>query len=333
MEEILRVYGYNNVETPEKIRTSVSTSDKWSVEKLENIAAGFLTANGISESMSNSLTKPEYGELSGSLKREQEVRILNALSGDLSLMRQSMAFGLLESVAYNLNRKSNSLKFFELGNTYHKYSSGYNEQKHLSIVLTGNHSREYWGLNERPAGMFYLKGILKSLLERLGIVELVYGKAKSDLFSEGMAWSSGKTKLVEFGVLKSSLLKEFGIKQEVLFADLDWSRVMEHTGRKTLSIADLPKYPEVRRDLALLIDEQVNFVDLHDFALQTERKLLKEVDLFDVYTGDKLPAGKKSYALSFILQDTNRTLEDKQIEKVMARLQEGFRQKFGAEIR
>ncbi len=333
VEEILRVYGYNNVETPEKLRTSVTTSDKWSVEKLENIASGFLVANGMSESMSNSLTKPEYDKISGSLKKEHEVGILNALSGDLSVMRQSMVYGLLESVSYNLNRKSNSLKLFEFGNTYHRYSEGYSEQKHLSLVLTGNHSPEYWGLEERPAGLFYLKGIIKSLLDRLGIIALDYGKTKSDLFAEGMAWSSGKTKLVEFGVLKSTVLKEFGIKQEVLFADLDWGRVVEHAGRKTLTITELPKYPEVRRDLALLIDEQVNFLDLHDFAMHTERKLLKEVDLFDVYTGDKLPAGKKSYALSFILQDANRTLEDKQIEKVMTRLQEGFRQKFGAEIR
>jgi phenylalanyl-tRNA synthetase beta chain len=333
VEEILRVYGYNNVEIPEKIKTSVSSSDRSNPEKIEQVAAAFLTSNGIYESMSNSLSKPEYTDVSDHIDKEKNVEILNALSGDLSVMRQSMLFGLLEGLAYNLNRKNSNLKMFEFGNTYHKYESGYAEDKHLSIAFTGKRTSDHWAQANKVTDIFYLKGVVTSLMERLGITGLKYTKTKNDIFSEGISLQLGKIKIVEFGVVKKSILKKFGIKQEVLFADFNWNNVIANAGKKKVKISELPKYPEVKRDLALLLDEKVDFIDLYNYAFQTERNLLKNVDLFDVYMGDKLPEGKKSYALSFILQDENKTLTDKQIDKIMNKLQEGFKKQFEAELR
>lgn len=333
VEEILRVYGYNNIETPEKIKTSVESSDKFSPEKIEQVASSFLISNGIYESMSNSLTKPEYTSLSEVIDADKNVEILNALSGDLAVMRQSMLFGMLEGLSYNINRKNNNLRLFEFGKTYHKYESGYSENKHLSIVATGKRVTDNWMQKDSISDIFYLKGGVKALMERLGIKGMRYVKTKNDIFSEGISLQLGKTKIVEFGVVKKSILKSFGIKQEVLFADYNWDNVIANVGKKQIKISELPKYPEVKRDLALLLDAEVDFIDLYNYAFQSERKLLKNVDLFDVYTGDKLPEGKKSYALSFILQDEKKTLTDKQIDKIMTKLQEGFKKQFGAELR
>ncbi len=333
VEEILRVYGYNNIEIPEKINTSIASSNHLSPEKIENIVANHLIANGLKETMANSLTKPDYINSSEMLKAEQNVSMLNALSNDLCVMRQSMLFGNLEAVSYNINRKNNRLKFFEFGNTYHKYESGYTEKKHLSIIITGARDKDNWKVSNSSSDIFYLKGMIKSLLERLGISKVKYTNVKNDIFSETIGLSLGKVKLVEFGTVKSEILNEFGIKQEVLFADFNWNNVLEHTGKKDIKVKPLPKYPEVKRDLALLIDDEVNFIDLYNAAFQSEKKLLKEVDLFDVYTGDKLPKGKKSYALSFVLQDENKTLNDKQIDKIMKKLQGTFAHQFSAELR
>ncbi|MGI9531581.1 phenylalanine--tRNA ligase subunit beta [Lutimonas sp.] len=333
VEEILRVYGYNNVNIPDKIKTSVASADKWSPERIEQVSSGFLISNGIYESMSNSLTKPEYADASEVIEKERNVEILNALSKDLAVMRQSMLFGLLEGVSYNINRKNTDLKLFEFGNTYHKFDSGYEENKHLAIALTGKRTAAHWSQANRNSDIFYLKGIVKSLLERLGVSGLKYAKSKNDIFSESVALNQGKTKIVEFGLVRNELLQKFGIKQEVLFADFNWNNVLKTAGRKKIKITELPKYPEVKRDLALLLDEEVDFIDLYNYAFQSERKLLKNVDLFDVYVGNKLPKGKKSYALSFILQDDHKTLNDKQIDKIMNKLQQGFKKQFDAELR
>jgi phenylalanyl-tRNA synthetase beta chain len=333
VEEILRVYGYNNIEIPEKLNTSISYSTKNSVEKIENIAANFMVSQGVYETMANSLTKPDYIENSEMLHSAQNVTMLNALSNDLSVMRQSMLFGNLEAVAYNLNRKNNDLKFFEFGNTYHKNETGYNENKHLSITITGNQNASNWSSPENKSNVFYLKGIVKALLNRLGIANIKYVATDNDLFSDAIAIQIGASKLVEFGIVKSSILKKFGIKQEVLFADFDWTLVLQHLGKKQIKVKALPKYPEVKRDLALLLDQSVKFIDLYQAAFQTEKKLLKEVDLFDVYEGDKIPKGKISYALSFVLQDENKTLTDNQIDKIMQKLQNTFTNQFGAQLR
>lgn len=333
VEEILRVYGYNNIAIPEKLNTSISYSMKNSVEKIENIAANFLVAQGVFETMANSLTKPEYIEYSDKLQMEQNVTMLNALSNDLSVMRQSMLFSNLEAISYNLNRKNNDLKLFEFGNTYHKNESGFQEKKHLSIVITGNQSESNWNIEDTKSDIFYCKGIVKALLTRLGIQGLKYTEAENDVFSQGIAIKSGKTILVEFGIVKTNIVKEFGIKQEVIFVDFNWNGVLKNAGVNNIKIKALPKYPEVKRDLALLLDEKVRFIDLYNAAFATEKKLLKEVDLFDVYLGDKLPKGKISYAMSFVLQDKDQTLNDKQIDKIMQKLQDTFIHQFGAQLR
>ncbi|MCD8406018.1 phenylalanine--tRNA ligase subunit beta [Tenacibaculum dicentrarchi] len=332
IEEILRVYGYNNIEFSHKLNTSISFDSDKNV-KVENIVANQLTSLGFNETMANSLTKADYVALSDTLNEAQNVEILNPLSNDLKVMRQSLLFSGLESVSYNINRKNNALKFYEFGKTYHKYESGYQEDKHLTLLVTGNRTKDSWKVTSENADFFYLKGIVTSLFSRLGFDNLKTSPAKSDIFSEGLTLSLGKTKLVEFGVLKTSILKEFSIKQEVLFADFNWQNILTLVGSKKIKITEFTKFPAVKRDLALLLDNKVTFKEIYNLAFQSEKKLLKEVDLFDVYQGDKLPDGKKSYAVSFVLQDENKTLDDKQIDKIMQKLQATFEKNLEAVLR
>ena len=332
IEEILRVYGYNNIEFSHKLNTSISF-DSNKETKIENVVANQLSSLGFNETMANSLTKASYAEMSENINSEANVAMLNPLSNDLGVMRQSLLFSGLESVSYNLNRKNNSLKFYEFGKTYHKYNDKYQEDKHLTLFVTGNRSKESWKTTATISDFFYLKGIISSVLSRLGIQNLKSSPTKHDIFSEGITLSLGKIKLVDFGVVKRSVLKEFGIKQEVLFADFNWDNMLKLSSKKNIKVSDLSKFPEVKRDLALLIDSKTEFKELYNLAFQSERKLLKEVDLFDVYEGDKLPEGKKSYAVSFVLQDETKTLEDKQIDKIMQKLQQSFEKNLDAVLR
>ena len=332
IEEILRVYGYNNIEFSHKLNTSISFDSNKEI-KIENIIANQLTSIGFNETMANSLTKPEYVTFSENLNEAATVEMLNPLSNDLKAMRQSLLFGGLESIAYNINRKNSSLQFYEFGKTYHRYNEKYEENKHLTLFVTGNRTKESWSINHKVLDFFFLKGIITSLLSRLGIEKVKSSPTKQDVFSEGVSFGLGKMKLVEFGVVKPTILKEFGIKQEVLFADFNWDTILKLTGNKKISVTELQKFPSVKRDLALLLDSKTAFDEVYNLAFQTERKLLKEVDLFDVYEGDKLPDGKKSYAVSFILQDETKTLADKQIDKIMQKLQQAFEKKLDAVLR
>ena len=332
IEEILRVYGYNNIEFSHKLNTSISF-DSNKETKIENIIANQLTALGFNETMANSLTKPEYVALSNNINEEANVEMLNPLSNDLKVLRQSLLFSGLESVSYNINRKNNSLKFYEFGKTYHKYNEKYQEDKHLTLFITGNRTTDNWNTTSKVSDFFYLKGIITNILGRLGIENLKTTPAKHDVFSEGITLSLGKMKLVEFGVLKKGLIKEFGIKQEVLFADFNWDTILKITGNKSIKVTGLPKFPAVKRDLALLLDVKTEFKEIYNLAFQSEKNLLKEVDLFDVYQGDNLPQGKKSYAVSFLIQDETKTLADKQIEKIMQKLQQTFEKNLDAILR
>jgi phenylalanyl-tRNA synthetase beta chain len=332
IEEILRVYGYNNIEFSHKLNTSISFDSNKEI-KIENIIANQLTSIGFNETMANSLTKPEYVTFSENLNEAATVEMLNPLSNDLKAMRQSLLFGGLESIAYNINRKNSSLQFYEFGKTYHRSNEKYEENKHLTLFVTGNRTKESWSIDHKVLDFFFLKGIITSLLSRLGIEKVKSSPTKQDVFSEGVSFGLGKMKLVEFGVVKPTILKEFGIKQEVLFADFNWDTILKLTGNKKISVTELQKFPSVKRDLALLLDSKTAFDEVYNLAFQTERKLLKEVDLFDVYEGDKLPDGKKSYAVSFILQDETKTLADKQIDKIMQKLQQAFEKKLDAVLR
>ena len=332
VEEILRVYGYNNIEFSHKLNTSISF-DSNKETKIENIVANQLSSLGFNETMANSLTKPAYTHLSENINEEANVAMLNPLSNDLKVMRQSLLFSGLESVAYNINRKNTSLKFYEFGKTYHHYNNKYQEDKHLTLFVTGERTKESWSTISKTSDFFYVKGIITAVLRRLGIDDLKTTPTKQDLFSEGITLSLGKMKLVEFGVIKQTILKEFGIKQEVLFADFNWDTLLKVTGNKNVKVSDLTKFPSVKRDLALLLDQKIEFKELYNLAFQSEKNVLKEVDLFDVYEGDKLPEGKKSYAVSFLLQDDSKTLEDKQIDKIMQKLQQTFEKNLEAVLR
>jgi len=332
IEEILRVYGYNNIEFSHKLNTSISF-DSNKETKIENVVAEQLSALGFNETMANSLTKADYAKLSDNINEEANVAMLNPLSNDLGVLRQSLLFSGLESISYNLNRKNNALKFYEFGKTYHKYSEKYQENKHLTLFVTGNRTKDSWNANVAQSDFFYLKGVLTSVFERLGIAKLKSTPTKNDVFSEGLSFSLGKIKLADFGVIKRSILKEFGIKQEVLFADLNWENILQLASKKSIKVSELSKFPSVKRDLALLLNNKTEFKEVYNLAFQSERKLLKEVDLFDVYEGDKLPEGKKSYAVSFVLQDENKTLEDKQIDKIMQKLQASFEKNLEAVLR
>jgi len=333
VEEILRVYGYNNISISDKVNTSIPYFDKYDSTSLENTIANQLTAQGFNETMANSLTKPAYAALSDNLNDDYNVTMLNPLSNDLSVMRQSMLFSGLEAVIYNINRKNNNIKFFEFGNTYHKYSANYDEQKHLTLFVSGNRLKQRWNTTKQTSDFFYLKGIVTTILERFGIDTVKTTPIKNDVFSEGIVLQKGKIKLVEFGVVKTSILNKFGISTPVLFADFDWNNLLKVIKKENIVVTNMPKYPAVKRDLALLLDEKVTFKEIYNIAKQTEQKLLKEIDLFDVYEGDKLPKGKKSYAVSFILQDDSKTLEDKQIEEIMTKLQTSFEKQLQAELR
>ncbi|WP_334058273.1 phenylalanine--tRNA ligase subunit beta [Polaribacter sp. P097] len=332
IEEILRVYGYNNIEFSHKLNTSISF-DSNKETKIENVVAEQLSALGFNETMANSLTKADYTKLSDNINEEANVAMLNPLSNDLGVLRQSLLFSGLESISYNLNRKNNALKFYEFGKTYHKYSEKYQEDKHLTLFVTGNRTKDSWNASVAKSDFFYLKGVLTSVFERLGIAKLKSTPTKNDVFSEGLSFSLGKIKLADFGVIKRSILKEFGIKQEVLFADLNWENILQLASKKSIKVYELSKFPSVKRDLALLLNNKTEFKEVYNLAFQSERKLLKEVDLFDVYEGDKLPEGKKSYAVSFLLQDENKTLEDKQIDKIMQKLQASFEKNLEAVLR
>jgi phenylalanyl-tRNA synthetase beta chain len=332
IEEILRVYGYNNINFTKKLNATVSNSARTEDYKVQNIVAAQLNGLGFHEMMANSLTTPEYIGLSEMLKEEYNVMMLNPLSNDLSAMRQSLLFSGLEAVSYNINRRNGDLKLFEFGKTYHKLPSGYDEPKHLTLFVTGGRSAESWTSTQKPTDFFLFKGYVSSILERLGISKIQNKPVASDVFAEGLAIACGNDTLVEFGTVKKSILKHFDIKQEVFYADFNWNLILKLIGGK-IKFTDIPKYPEVRRDLALLVDESVAFDAIYAIARQTEKLLLKDVNLFDVYQGKNLPEGKKSYAVSFTLQDTSKTLTEEQIDKIMGKLQKNMESELGASLR
>jgi len=333
IEEILRVYGYNNIEFSNKLNATMSHASKFEDYKIQNAVANQLIAQGFNEMMANSLTTANYNQLSKLLKEEHNVTILNPLSNDLAVMRQSLLFSGLEALSYNINRKQNNLKFFEFGKTYHNFESGYTEDKHLTILVTGNRTSDTWNNSNKTSDFFYLKGIVESIFSRLGVTKLKTSPIKNDVFSEGISLSLGKTKLVEFGIVKRATLKSFGISQEVLFADFNWNNVIEVAKFNKIKFTPISKYPEVKRDFALLLDEKITFEEIHTIAKQSEKKVLKDINLFDVYQGKNLPSGKKSYAVSFTLEDKDKTLTDKQIDKIMNKLQNSFEKQLGAELR
>ena len=333
IEEILRVYGYNNIKIPNKINASVSNSSRTEEFKVQNIIANQLCSLGFNEMMANSLTTSNYIAYSEQVLSEETVTMLNPLSNDLSVMRQSMLFSALEAVSYNINRRNSDLKLFEFGKTYHSIEGKYSEKKHLTITMSGNASSESWNLAQKPTDFFLFKGYITAVLSKLNIdTKVKTVPVSQDVFAEGMGFAIGNEVIAEFGTIKKSVLKQFDIKQDVFFGDVNWDAIQKYVSNK-IKLVDIPKFPEVRRDLALLVNQSATFEELYVVAKQTEKSLLKNINLFDVYEGKTLPEGKKSYALSFVLQDTSNTLTDVQIDKIMNKLQSNFETKFEAVLR
>lgn len=332
IEEILRVYGYNNISFTQKLNASISNSARNEDYKLQNIIGAQMVSLGFNEMMANSLTTPDYIKLSENLKEEFNVMMLNPLSSDLSAMRQSLLFSALEAVSFNINRKRGDLKLFEFGKTYHKMPSGYEEKKHLTLTVTGSRLAESWSYAQKPVDFFMFKGYINLILTRLGIAKVQTQPVTNDVFSEGIALAVGNETIVEFGTIKKSVLKHFDIKQDVFFADFNWGSIIKMVTGK-IKYTEISKFPEVRRDLALLVDHAVSFESIYTIAKQTEKSLLKDVSLFDVYEGNNLPEGKKSYAVSFMLQDSSKTLTDEQIDKIMGKIRQNLEKETGAQLR
>ncbi|WP_379953086.1 phenylalanine--tRNA ligase subunit beta [Dokdonia sp. R78006] len=333
IEEILRVYGYNSITFGKKLNATVSSSSKFDDHKVSDVIGNQLAAQGFYEMMANSLTTPAYTALSENLKEEHQVEMLNPLGKELSVMRQSMLFSGLEAISYNVNRRRGNIKLFEFGKTYHNYTEERQEDKHLALFVTGSRTEESWTNPTTPTNFYYLKGVVSAVLEKLGINKVRSSAVKNDIFSEAVGLSLGKQQVVSYGIVKKSILKKFDLSQDVYYADFNWDAILEIAARNNVKFKDIPKYPSVRRDFALLLDANVQFEDIATIAKQTEKQLLKDVNLFDVYEGKNLPEGKKSYAVSFLLQDENKTLTDKQIDKTMNKLQQRFEKELGATLR
>lgn len=333
IEEILRVYGYNNIELSNTFRTVFPSFDLKTPHKVEQIIAQSLIGQGFSEVMNNSLTNPAYSNLSKQLEDVPKVNLLNPLGQDLSQLRSSLLFSFLEVVLFNSNRQQKDLRIYEFGKTYSKSKESFVESKKLGVCITGNKHSEMWNSQTSKISFFDLKAIGINILNRLGIFSFKEQKTSQDIFSEGISLSLNNKTFVDLGVVKSQITKHFSIDAEVLYADFDWDLIQKNAFKKEIKIEEISKFPTSRRDFALLVDSSVNFEELEDAAFKTDRKLLKSVSLFDVYEGKNLPDGKKSYGLSFHFGDPNKTLTDKNIDRIMQKLQKEFEQNFGAVLR
>ena len=328
IEEILRVYGYNNLED-KPLKYEANPPYSWKdPHKLEATVAQKLIGHGYIETINNSLTSPEF-----SADFHAPITLLNPLGKELSLMRQSLVFNALEVVSFNLNRQNKNLKIFEFGAIYGKKNDTFVEAKRLSITLVGNVFESHWDMAKAPNKFFYGKGVIQDILESIGLLDLEWQALPHPHFDEAFEISYRKKHLGVFGLISKKLIDSFGIDQEVYMADLNWGDLIELSYSEPLKYNEVSKFPLVRRDFALLIDDNVHFEVLKETALKTDRKILKEVRLFDVYQGENLEKGKKSYGLSFTFQDNAKTLTDKQVDKVMDKLKQNFEKEFGAQLR
>ena len=351
VEDILRIYGYNNVEIPTQLKSSLTVAGEQDKDhRLQNIVAEQLVGGGFNEILNNSLSKLSYYEQEGNTAYplESTVKVMNPLSADLGVMRQTLLFGGLESIVRNANRKNPNLRFFEFGNCYHyraeKSGEGedvlpikaYSEEMHLALWVTGKRVEGSWIHQNEDSSFYELNAYVQNILTRLGVPQgmLVCEKSDSSIFSSGLTLKNrGGKKFVELGVVSHKLQKDFGIQNPVYYADLNWSALMKAIRKNKVEYTEISKYPAVSRDLALLIDKQVEFAQIEQIARQSERKLLKKVELFDVYEGKNLPEGKKSYAVNFILQDEQKTMGDKQIDAIMQKIIQNLKKQLNAELR
>ncbi len=328
IEEVLRIYGYNNIEIPTQIRASLNNSIRPEKDDVQNSISDILSANGFNEILSNSLTKSAY-----STNLDNAVKILNPLSNDLDVMRQSMVYSGLEAIAYNQNRRAADLKLYEFGKVYSVKDEKYIETQRFAIFITGADKAEQWNQKPQQVSFYMIKAIVDGLIERLNIKDLVTEDATCSKMAFGLQYMRNGKQLVKFGAIAKTSLKLADVDKEVFYADFNFDLVLAAVRKNKIVYQEVSKFPAVRRDLSMLVDTQVTFGQLKQIAQKTERKLLREISVFDVYQGDKLPAGKKSYALSFTLQDEEKTLTDKAIDSVIQKLIYNFGKEAGAEIR
>ena len=344
IEEVLRIYGYNNVEIPTHVSASLSYAENPDPNKVKNVVADYLAAQGFFEMWSNSLTKSSYYEGMNDYPAEKTVKLFNPLSSDFGGMRQTLLYGGLECIQLNTNRKNSDLRLFEFGNCYffkgthykEDPAANYFEEEHLALFITGNRENQNWLTPESTTSFFLLKSFVENILTRLGfsLEQLKMNESGNEIFSEGLVYETGnKQKLVEFGVVSPKWAKPFDLENAVYYADFDWGQILWESKKNQVKFSELPKYPEVRRDLALVLDKDVKFSTIKNIAIASEKQLLKSVSLFDVYEGKGVPEGKKSYAISFILRDDYKTLNDKQIDKTMERILMACEKQAGARLR
>ena len=332
IEEILRIYGFNTVKIPKKLNSSIISIDRINSFKLKTVISNLLSSNGYNEIMNNSLTKEKYDGLDNDINLKNNIKILNPLSADLNTLRRNLLFSGLETVEYNINRKNSYIKFYEFGKSYLK-DEVYIENQHLSLIVAGNRDLENWNSQNNKTDFFYLKEVVNLILNRLGLKNYKIESKNNSLYSDCLVYNLKKKRLVTFGLLDNKITDIFNIKSSIYAADFNWDLIIDLAKNQKTTYTPVNKYPKVRRDLSLLINNEVNFSDLQKIAKKIDNNILKSVDLFDVYTGDKLAKNKKSYALSFIFEDFSKTLTDKYIDIIMDKLINEYINSVGAEIR
>lgn len=333
IEEILRVYGYNNIKSNHKLNSSISDIKLFSEHNVQNSISDILVSLGFYEIMTNSLTSPLYSNLSNDDHTENDIKILNSLSLDLSVLRQNMLFSGLDVTSHNINRKQSDLKLFEFGKTYKLINQERIEAKKLSLYITGDLSKKNWNTKKVKTDYYYTKGIVKSILDRIGIKNTLSKPTTLSNLQEGESLFLGKKEIATYGSVKKIILESFNIDQEVFYVEFKWDTIISMTNNKPIHVDEIPKFPEVSRDLSLLIDKNVDFESIYNSCIKIDKKLIKDVSLFDVYEGNKLPENKKSYGLSLNISSNEKTLSDKEIDNLMLKITKNLNLNFGAELR
>lgn len=343
IEELLRIFGYNNIEPGTSVKSTLQHATHPDKQKLQNLVSEILTAHGFNEIMCNSLTKSTYYEQLDTFREENCVKLFNPLSSDLNVMRQTLLFGGLETILRNTNFRNSDLKLYEFGNVYFFDGSktfanpvkNFREEEHIGLWLTGNREGENWTGKSQLSSFYTLKSFLEKIFSRLGISpdSCQVDNFSAEIYSDAIAYTFNNQKIAQLGIVSKAILKQSDIQADVYYADIHWTLLLNAIKKAKVSYTPLPKFPEVRRDLALLVDREVTFSTIKMWAQRTEKEILKSVSIFDVYEGDRLPEGKKSYAVSFLLRDDSKTLNDKQIEKTMEKLMNAFKRELGAQIR
>ena len=333
IEEILRVFGYNNIKSTHKLNSSINDIKLFSEHNVQNSISEILISQGYYEIMTNSLTSPAHSSLSNDDHSDNDIEILNSLSLDLSVLRQNMLFSGLEVTSHNINRKQSDLKLFEFGKTYKIIEENRVEAKKLSLYITGDLFKKNWNSDKIKSDYYYTKGIVKSLLDRLAIKNTISKPTTLSNLKEGESLFLGKKEIVTYGSVKKEILDSFNIDQEVFYVEFKWDTIISMTSYKPIHVNEIPKYPEVNRDLSILIDKNIDFASIFNSCIKIDKKLIKDISLFDVYEGNKLPADKKSYGISLAISSSDKTLSDKEIDNIMGKVIKNLNSNFGAELR